>query len=71
MLVPFSARAVHEKSLNIACYNFGKLEIRTLTPKKIHKDPNYSLEILIHNHNHQQKFLRQKIVALHPCGFSN
>ena len=45
------------------------LEIRTLTPTKFKNQSSYTLNILGHNCNDQQNFVKQRTVDLHHCGF--
>ena len=57
--------AFHENSLSVACCTFGMLEIRTLTPNRITNQSSETLNILGHNCNHQQGFVKQRTVALY------
>ena len=60
----------HKNSLIVTCCTFGRFEIRTLTPNRFKNQTNDTLTLLDHNYNHQQGFLKQKIVTLHRCGFN-
>ena len=60
----------HKKSLIVTCCTFGRFEIRTLTPNRFKYQTNDTLTLLGHNYNHQRRFLKQKIVTLHRCGFN-
>ena len=57
----------HKNFLSVASYFFGKLEIRTLTPNRFKNQTNDSLKLLGHNSKHQQRFFKQKIVAVDCC----
>ena len=60
----------HKKSLIVTCCTFGRFKIRTLTPNRFKCQTNDTLTLLGHNYNHQRRFLKQKIVTLHRCGFN-
>ena len=64
-----NTRAFHKNSLSVACCTFGMLEIGTLTPNRFKNQFSDTLKLLEHNCNHQQKFVKQRTVALHHCGF--
>ena len=50
----------HKNSLIVVCIALGRFEIKT----------EMKFKLLDHNWNHQQGFVKQKIVALHHCGFN-
>ena len=54
-LVLFSARVFLKKS-------FSKLEIRTLTPSRFKNQSNDTLKLLERYSNHQQGFVKQKML---------
>ena len=51
-----------QKFLNMACYTFGNLKIRTLKPNRFENKTN-------NNSNYLQGFVKQNIAAVHCCGF--
>ena len=53
----------------MACCTFSMLEIRPLTPNKCKIQSTDTLNILGHNCNQQQEFVKQRTVALHHCVF--
>ena len=61
-LVLSSARVFHKNFLIVACCIFGKLEISTLTPHRFKNETNDTLKLLYLNYNHQQRFLKQKML---------
>ena len=63
------AGAFHKNSLSVACCTFNVLEFRTITPNRFKNQSGGTLKILAHDCNHQQGFSKQKMVALHHCGF--
>ena len=54
----------------MACYTFGKLEIKTLTSNGFKNQTNDIFKLLGHNCSYQQGLVQQKIVSLHCCGFN-
>ena len=62
--------AFHENSQGVACCSFGMLEIRILTPSRFKNQTNDTFKVPSYNCNHQQGFLKQKLVTLHCCGFN-
>ena len=62
------AVAFHNNSLIEACYIFGKLDIRNLTPNIFKNQAKYILKLLGHNCNYQQGFVKNKSVLRH-CAF--
>ena len=54
----------------MACGNFGRFEIPTLMPNRFKNQTINTLKLLGQNFNHQQRFVTQKIVALHCWGFN-
>ena len=50
----------HKNSLTEACYIFGKLDIRNLTPNIFKNQAKYILKLLGHNCNYQQGFVKNK-----------
>ena len=67
--MPSYAGAFHENSPNVACSTFGVLEVRTARPNRFKNQSKGTMKILVHNCNYEQGFVKQKTVALHPCGF--
>ena len=59
-----------ENFLILVWYTFRSIKTRTLIPHKFKNQTNDKLEVLGQNCNHQQGHLKQKIVALHHCGFN-
>ena len=58
------------KISKVACCTFGMPEIRPLIPDRFKNQSGDTLKnILGHNCNHQQEFVKQRTVALHHCGF--
>ena len=55
--------------LSVACCTFGMLEIITLISNRFKNQSSDILNILDHNYNHQQGFVKQRTVTLHHCGF--
>ena len=55
-------RVFHKNVLIVACCIFGKLQIRTLTPNRFKNHTNEKLKLLDHNCNHQQGFVKQKML---------
>ena len=51
--------------------NYGLLyhQIRIVTPNKLKNKTNDNLKLLGNNRNPLQGFVKQKIVAVHCCGF--
>ena len=62
-------RSSEENSWSVACCTFSMLEVRTLTPNRFKNQSSDTLNILGHNCNHQQEFVKQRTVALHHFGF--
>ena len=60
----------HKNSLIVTCCTFSRFEIRTLTPNRLKNQTDDTLTLLGHNYNHQRGNRRQKIFALHRCGFN-
>ena len=60
----------HKNSLIVTCFSFGRFKFRTLTPSRFKNQTNETFKLLGHNCNHQQGFLKQKVVNLHCCGFN-
>ena len=61
-LVLSSARVFQKISLILACFIFGKLEIRTLTPNRSKNQTNDTLKLLDRNPDHQKGFVKQKML---------
>ena len=53
----------------MTCCTCGNLKIRTLKPSRFKNQSSDTLKLLDQNGNHQDGFIKQKIVALHHCGF--
>ena len=51
----------------MVCCTFGKVEIRTLKPKRFKNQSSDTLELFGHICNHQQGFIKPKTVALYHC----
>ena len=64
------AVASHKYSLTVTWYTFRSVKIRTLTSSSSKYQTNGKFKLLDHNCNHQQGFLKQKIVALYCCDFN-
>ena len=60
----------HKNSLIAVGITLGRFEIKTLTPNRFKNQTSDTFKLLDHNWNHQQGFVKQKIVALHHCGFN-
>ena len=59
-----------QKFPNCGLLYFWQFKFRTLTPSRFNNQTNDRLKPLGHNWNHQQGFLKQKIVTLHCCSFN-
>ena len=58
------------KISKVACCTFGMPEIRPLIPDRFKNQSGDTLKnILGHNCNHQQEFVKQRTAALHHYGF--
>ena len=57
-----------KNSLIVAYCTFSRFKFRTLTSSRFRNQTNDTFKPLYHNWNHQQGFLKQKIVTLHCCG---
>ena len=60
----------HKNSLIVTCYTLAKVEIRTSTQNRFKNQTIDSLKLLGHNCNHQEGFVKEKILTLHCCGFN-
>ena len=55
----------------MTCCTLGNLEInKTLKSNRLKYHTSDTFKLLCHNSNHQQGFVKQKIVALNCCGFN-
>ena len=54
-------RFFRENSLIMACYAFGNLETRTVTPNRLKNQSSGALKLLGQNCNHQQGFIKKKL----------
>ena len=64
-----SAGFFHENLVIMTCCTLGNLEIRTLKPNRFKNQSSNILKLLDQNRNHQQGFIKQKIITLHHGGF--
>ena len=69
-LAPSISVGFHKNSLIVVCCTFDRFKFRTLIPSRFKNQTNDTSKPLGYNWNHQQAFLKQKIVTLHRCGFN-